>query len=63
MEQGMLPVISLRFPALYVPTNEPVLLEGSLVNLGDMTVVRKQEENVIATEVIENWSFEDQHLS
>ena len=53
MEQGLLPVINLRYPAIYLPTMEPILLEGSLVNLGDMTFVRKQEQDVIHTEAID----------
>ena len=52
-EQGLLPVLNLRYPALYIPTQEPVLLEGSLVNLGDLTVIRKQETEVIETPAIE----------
>lgn len=52
-EQGLLPVLNLRYPALYIPTQEPVLLEGSLVNLGDLTVIRKQEMEVIETPAIE----------
>ena len=53
MEQGLLPVVNLRYPAIYVPTMEPILLEGSLVNFGDLTVVRKQEEELIPTESID----------
>ena len=34
-EQGLLPVTNLRFPAIYTPTGEPILLDGSLVQLGD----------------------------
>ena len=52
-EQGLLPVTNLRYPALYAPTQEPVLLEGSLINLGDLTIVRKQEQDVIATESVD----------
>jgi hypothetical protein len=48
-EQGLLPVINLKFPAIYVPTQELILLEGSLVNLGDLTIVRKQEMELIET--------------
>ena len=52
-EQGLLLVTNLRYPALYAPTQEPVLLEGSLINLGDLTIVRKQEQDVIATESVD----------
>lgn len=51
--QGLLPVLNLRFPALYLPTQEPILLEGSLVNLGDQTVLRRHEEEVITTTAID----------
>lgn len=30
-----------------------MLLEGSLVNLGDMTVIRKPEDNLISAEAVE----------
>eukprot|EP00438_Fugacium_kawagutii_P035434 Skav206969 [mRNA] locus=scaffold255:597270:599261:+ [translate_table: standard] len=40
-EQGLLPIPNLRYPAIYGPTAEPVLVEGSLVQLGDDTISRK----------------------
>ena len=43
-DQGLLPVVDMRYPALYVPTGEPVLIQGSLVQLGDATIVRAQEK-------------------
>ena len=45
--QGMLPVTDIRFPALYRPTGEPLLLQGSLVQLGDQTIVREQEHDLV----------------
>ena len=51
-DQGLLPVQNLRFPAIYVPTQEPILLEGSLINLGDQTVIRRQEDEIITTTAI-----------
>ena len=42
-QAGLLPVTNLRFPALFGPTTEPLLLDGSLVNLGDRTISRKQD--------------------
>ena len=51
-EQGLLPVTNLKFPAVYIPTQEPILLEGSLVNLGDLTVIRKLETELIETAAI-----------
>ncbi len=37
---GLLPVVQLRYPAKYLPTGEPVLIDGSLVQLGDVSMVR-----------------------
>ena len=37
---GLLPVIQLRYPAKYTPTGEPVLIDGSLIQLGDVSVVK-----------------------
>ena len=39
-EQGLMPITNLRFPACYRPTEEAVLIEGSLVQLGDCSIVR-----------------------
>eukprot|EP00435_Cladocopium_sp_Y103_P074350 s200_g48.t1 len=52
-EQGLLPVINLRFPALFTPTQEPILLDGSLVNLGDMTIIKKSQQEVIETSAVD----------
>ena len=40
---GLLPAINMSFPALFGPTEEPILIDGTLLNLGDKTVTRKQE--------------------
>ena len=40
---GLLPVTAIRFPALYRPTQEPILVDGSLVQLGDITIARHRE--------------------
>ncbi len=40
---GLLPATNMRIPALFGPTEEPILLDGSLLNLGDKTITRKQE--------------------
>ena len=40
-DQGLIPVVNLRYPAKYVPTQEAILVEGSLVQLGDCSVLRK----------------------
>ncbi len=49
---GLLPVTSIRFPAMYLPTNEPILVDGSLIQLGDMTIVRHREGDTVALEAI-----------
>eukprot|EP00435_Cladocopium_sp_Y103_P065444 s191_g27.t1 len=63
--QGLLPVTNLRFPALFVPTGEPVLIEGSLIQLGDKTIQRTQDVEAfqleeISTTVIKVSVFKDQ---
>ena len=42
---GLLPVQNLRFPVLYQGTQEPVLVQGSLIQLGDENITRKLERN------------------
>ena len=42
-QQGLLPVTQIRFPAEYAGTREPVLIQGSLIQLGDNTVTRRQD--------------------
>ena len=37
---GLRPFVNLRFPAVYGETSEPVLVSGSLVQLGDVEVLR-----------------------
>ena len=44
--QGLLPVTNLRYPALFIPTGEAVLIEGSLIQLGDQTVHRVAETKI-----------------
>ena len=44
-QQGLLPVQRIRFPAEYIGTKEPVLVQGSLIQLGDGLVVRKKDTN------------------
>ena len=34
------PISSLRFPATYLPTSDPLLVQGSILQLGDVTVQR-----------------------
>ena len=42
--QGLLPLQDVRFPALFKPTQEPILVDGSLVQLGDLTVRQVDDE-------------------
>ena len=55
--QGLMPVTNLRFPATYVPTKEIVLIEGSLVQLGDCSVARKQDAAIAALQTIDTRTF------
>ena len=55
---------SLRWPAFFKPTQEPVLITGTLVNLGDSKVQRASQENVpvvpqLKTNVIRVQIFRD----
>ena len=47
--QGLLPVTNIRYPALYQPTQQPILVDGSMVQLGDLNIVRREANNVIPT--------------
>lgn len=44
--EGLLPTTHMRYPALYVPTEKPILVDGTLIQLGDVTVSRKLMEEV-----------------
>lgn len=55
--QGLMPVCNLRFPAIYLPTKEIVLIEGSIVQLGDCSVIRRQEERVASLQPIDTRTF------
>jgi len=43
-QQGLLPVTNLRIPAQFGPTADPILIDGSLVNLGDRTISRHRPD-------------------
>ena len=43
-QQGLLPVTNLRIPAQVCPTDDPILIDGSLVNLGDRTISRARND-------------------
>lgn len=42
--EGLLPFRQLRYPAIYGPTGEAILLEGSLAQLGDANICRHNDK-------------------
>ena len=56
-QQGLMPVTNLRYPAQYSPTQEAVLVEGSIIQLGDCSVIRKQDESVAEAQPITTRTF------
>ena len=58
------PVTHVRYPAIYLPTQEPVLINGSLLQLGDDTVSLAQAEDMevdqIETEVCKLTLYRDE---
>ena len=58
------PVTTLRYPALYAPTQEAVLVQGSLLQLGDETVQLKPAEDMevdqLETSVVKLVLYRDQ---
>ena len=60
---GSLIVTNLRFPAQYQATAEPMLVQGSLVLLGKVTITRKQPTNQLAhlqTQALRLTVYQDQ---
>lgn len=55
--QGLIRVSNLRFPATYGPTMEAVLIDGSMVQLGDCSVVRKLSDSPADTKVVDTKTF------
>ena len=55
--QGLMPVVNLRFPVTYIPTKEIVLIEGSLVQLANCSVIRKQDASVASMQTIDAKTF------
>ena len=55
--QGLMPVTNLRYPALYSPTQEAVLIEGSIIQLGDCSVIRKQDDSMAEAQPILTKTF------
>ena len=45
--QGLLPVSDIRFPAIFVPTKEPLLVDGSLAQLGDELISRAKDDHIV----------------
>eukprot|EP00438_Fugacium_kawagutii_P020571 Skav226934 [mRNA] locus=scaffold965:110011:119532:+ [translate_table: standard] len=62
-------VSAIRFPVVYVPTGDPLLISGSIVQLGDMEVVRKrpddpvEEMDIVSTHVLKTQMFRDELTS
>ena len=56
-EAGLLPVTNLRFPAEYAPTKEAVLIEGSIVQLGDCSVIRKVDKQEVKFAPLDTKSY------
>ena len=64
-QQGIMPVQNLRYPAIYLPTGEPILIEGSLVQLGDLTIQRRKDDcegelNPIPTKTVKLTVYKDE---
>ena len=49
-------VSAIRFPAVYVPTGDPLLISGSLIQLGDASVNRHMPANLTTTMDVSNTS-------
>ena len=56
-DQGLMPVVNLRYPATYGPTQEAILIEGSLIQLGDCSILRKQAAEPTKMEPIETRTY------
>ena len=56
-EQGLIPVANLRYPAKYAPTKEAILVEGSLIQLGDCSVLRKTAQQPTKIEPIHTRTY------
>ena len=62
---GLLPVRHLRFPALYTPTGEPLLIAGSLILLGQGSIDRADHSGgpsfeIMATQTLRFSVYKDQ---
>ena len=61
---GFLKVTNCRFPAHYQATSEPVLIQGSLVQLGAKTITRKHEDindlDVVTTQTLRITIYKDE---
>ena len=56
-EQGLIPVTNLRYPAKYGPTQEAILVEGSLIQLGDCSILRKLADELTKLEPLETRTY------
>ena len=65
-ERGMASVSCLRYPALYVPTKDPLLIQGCLIQLGDGKINRHMPKDptssmdVSTTQVLKVQVFQDE---
>ena len=61
------PATNMQWPAIYTPTREPILVIGTLVNLGDLAVsmvkaTNAPEVSVLDTEVVRVMVYKDQYV-
>ena len=65
-QRGLASICSIRFPATFIPTNDPLLINGSLLQLGDAEVSRNVPDNtgddmdVVTTCVLKVQMFRDE---
>eukprot|EP00435_Cladocopium_sp_Y103_P029701 s203_g7.t1 len=55
--QGLMPVTDIRSPAIYLPAKEAILIEGSLIQLTDSSIARKQDASVADAQPIHTLTF------
>ena len=66
VDKGAADIVSIRYSAIFVPTQEPVILQGSLLQLGDMKIERHIPDSSmdqlesVSTSVIKVTAFRDE---
>eukprot|EP00435_Cladocopium_sp_Y103_P050730 s1330_g15.t1 len=55
--QGLMPVQNLRYPATYAPTNEAVLIDGSIVQLGDNSIARQAQSTIATAKTVDTCTY------